>query len=284
MITLEALEKRINTAGSLLSVVTSMKNLAAVNMRQYERAVEALGDFAAVNDYGWYVLLRGGGIRPVRPKGRPVCLVIGSDQGLCGVFNEVAAQKGLEVIDGLSDAAVWCSGARVAAALSDAGRPPEVHIPQPAGLTGLGNAAMHVVRELADLPGELVVVSNAPEGAGSFVTSESKVLPLDAAWLDARREAAEPRRNLPMSGLPSRELLSYLFRQYLFISLYKAFGYSMAAENAARLASMQRAEKNVEEMGEDLRARHRELRQNLITSELLEVVAGFEALTGGDGV
>ncbi|NJB68082.1 F-type H+-transporting ATPase subunit gamma [Desulfobaculum xiamenense] len=283
MITLEALEKRIATAGSLLSVVTSMKNLAAVNMRQFERAVEALDAYAGISDQCWRVLLRGGGLRPMPARGRAVCFVVGADQGLCGTFNEAVALRALEVaseLDASDGVDMWASGERVVAALADAGRAVPVNVAQPAGLAGIATAAMAAVRALPEQPGPLVVVHNAPAQGGGFATQVLHVLPLDAAWLEEHRATGWPRRNLPMSGLPRREFFAHLFGQYLFISLYRAFGRSMAAENAARLASMQRAEKNIEEMRDELSMRHRELRQYMITAELLEVAAGFEALLG----
>jgi F-type H+-transporting ATPase subunit gamma len=73
-------------------------------------------------------------------------------------------------------------------------------------------------------------------------------------------------------------LFSRLIRQYLFISLYRATVESLASENAARLAAMQAAEKNIEERLTVLNAEYRQQRQNLITGELLDIVSGFEAL------
>jgi F-type H+-transporting ATPase subunit gamma len=83
---------------------------------------------------------------------------------------------------------------------------------------------------------------------------------------------------LPTFSMNWRRLLSSLIRQYLFISVYRAFAESLAAENAARLASMQAAEKNIEEQLEGLAARYHRRRQSVITEELLDVTAGFEVL------
>jgi F-type H+-transporting ATPase subunit gamma len=52
----------------------------------------------------------------------------------------------------------------------------------------------------------------------------------------------------------------------------------LASENAARLAAMQAAEKNIEERLTVLNAEYRQQRQNVITGELLDIVSGFEAL------
>jgi F-type H+-transporting ATPase subunit gamma len=73
-------------------------------------------------------------------------------------------------------------------------------------------------------------------------------------------------------------LFSSLIREYLFISLFRAFAESLASENASRLASMQGAERNIEEMLHELNADFQKQRQMAITEELLDIVSGFEAL------
>ena len=75
---------------------------------------------------------------------------------------------------------------------------------------------------------------------------------------------------------PSLSAVSFHF-------FYRAFAQSLAGENAARLMAMQAAEKNILELQEDLQALFREQRQAGITSELLDIISGFEALSG-DGV
>ena len=52
----------------------------------------------------------------------------------------------------------------------------------------------------------------------------------------------------------------------------------MASENASRLTAMQKAEENIEERLDNLNAQFNRQRQNAITEELLDIVAGFEAL------
>ena len=68
-------------------------------------------------------------------------------------------------------------------------------------------------------------------------------------------------------------------REYLFVSLFRACAESLASENASRLAAMQRAEKNIDELLEDLNRTFHRLRQSGIDEELFDVISGFEALT-----
>ena len=74
------------------------------------------------------------------------------------------------------------------------------------------------------------------------------------------------------------ETLRALIREYLFVSLFRACAESLASENASRLAAMQRAEKNIGDLLEDLNGSFRRLRQSGIDEELFDVISGFEAL------
>jgi F-type H+-transporting ATPase subunit gamma len=69
-----------------------------------------------------------------------------------------------------------------------------------------------------------------------------------------------------------------LIREYLFVSLFKACAESLASENASRLAAMQRAQRNIDELLDELRTAYNQERQTSIDEELFDVVAGFEAL------
>ena len=73
--------------------------------------------------------------------------------------------------------------------------------------------------------------------------------------------------------------LRALVREYLFVSLYKASAESLAAENASRLAAMQRAEKNIDDLVGDLNQTFRRLRQTSIDEELFDVISGYECLS-----
>lgn len=88
-----------------------------------------------------------------------------------------------------------------------------------------------------------------------------------------------PSRSIPLYTLTTGELFNHLIRQYFFIILFRAFIESMASENASRLTTMQKAEQNIEERLENLNAQFNHQRQKAITDELLDIVAGFEALT-----
>ena len=70
-----------------------------------------------------------------------------------------------------------------------------------------------------------------------------------------------------------------LIGEYGFVSLFRACAESLASENASRLAAMQRAEKNIDQLLVDMNASFHRLRQSSIDEELFDVVSGFEALS-----
>ena len=72
--------------------------------------------------------------------------------------------------------------------------------------------------------------------------------------------------------------LRSLIREYLFISLFRACAESLASENASRLAAMERADRNIKDLLEQLHGSFHRLRQGSIDEELFDVTAGYEAL------
>jgi F-type H+-transporting ATPase subunit gamma len=84
--------------------------------------------------------------------------------------------------------------------------------------------------------------------------------------------------NLPEVMGDKTETLPALIREYLFVSLFRACAESLASENASRLAAMQRADQNIDELLEGLNRTFHRLRQSGIDEELFDVISGFEAL------
>ncbi|PVA11046.1 hypothetical protein DC366_04540 [Pelagivirga sediminicola] len=89
-------------------------------------------------------------------------------------------------------------------------------------------------------------------------------------------------RGLPQFSVPAKDLLASLVRNLVFATLYRAAAEALVTENAARLARMQQAEQSVDENLEELKSETRPVRQSEITTELLDVIVGFEALKRRD--
>jgi F-type H+-transporting ATPase subunit gamma len=89
-----------------------------------------------------------------------------------------------------------------------------------------------------------------------------------------------PTGNLPEVIGSGTTTLGALVREYLFISLFRACAESLASENASRLAAMERADRNIDELLETLHGTFHRLRQRAVDDELFDVSSGYEALSG----
>lgn len=298
METLEALRNKIGSAEGLHSVVRTMKGLAAVNIRQYEKAVESLADYFRGVELGFQALLRDRpeGVRlrgaDREPGGGVVAAVFGSDQGMCGQFNSRIMDHALAELDragaGREDRVILALGGRLAAALAAAGHEVADRFAVPKSVVSITARVQEVLlclerhragREAA----RVVLFHNHPLTGAAYEPQTWQILPIDPEWLGALEVRDWPTRMLPLFLMDWQELLASLVRQYLFASLFRAFAASLVAENAARMASMQAAEKSIEDRLDGLRALFHRRRQSTITEELLDVMAGFEALAEQSG-
>jgi F-type H+-transporting ATPase subunit gamma len=122
----------------------------------------------------------------------------------------------------------------------------------------------------------MVFVYNAYENMGRFREQTQTVLPPSLDRLGPGRKDAF--RYEPILTAPPAELLGDLIEEYFFIQLHRALFESHCSENGARLLAMTAASGNIEDRAEALTKEFQSARQDLITAELLDVVAGSEAL------
>ena len=105
MQTIESLRRKIKSTQDLLSVVKTMKALAAVSIRQYQRAVESLIDYNDTVERGLQIVLKAQEEAPLAPRPVPIikagAIVFGSDQGLCGQFNAQVVAHAVEEMNAL---------------------------------------------------------------------------------------------------------------------------------------------------------------------------------------
>lgn len=291
MQTLEALRRKIESAEDLLAVVKTMKALAAVNIRHYERAVAALAQYNLTIEMGLHILLRAPHNHQVVPApdgGKRVgAIVFGSDQGLCGQFNERIARFALERLDSLivppDQRTILAVGERVTYLLLDSQQPVTKSLPTPSGIAGITVLVQDILPILerwrtVDELEQILIFHNRPISGALYEQVMVCLLPLDLDRLQNLAAEPWPSRSLPTFSIPWPQLFSALIQQNLFVALYRACAESLASEDASRLASMQNAERNIQERLDELTAHYHHVRQDSITAELLDIVSGYEAV------
>jgi len=288
---LEAIQRKIKSAQDLYSVVKTMKSLAAVNIHYHERAVEAIGDYHQSIEMGFQVLLK---TKPeilkkptVKTGGRMGVIVFGSQRGMAGKFNVMVANGFMEwekakTID-YSQLKIAVVGERAEEQLKEVGYHPTARIDFPESRYHLNSAIQELLvfidswrfREKID---DIYLFYNKPKRGVLFEPFQFHLFPLDSVWLKELASKKWPSSSVPLYTLTWDELFYSYIHQFFYISLYRAFIESMASENVSRLTAMQKAEQNVEEQLDELNTQFNQQRQNAITEELLDIVAGFEAL------
>lgn len=289
--TMVSLRRKISGARDLQSVVRTMKALAASSIGQYEQSVSALADYFRTVELGLSVCFREG--PPVALMGAPKkqsttgtidAVVFGSDQGLVGQFNEVIAEYAVKALTALpGHHRIIAIGERVHARMADADLPLLGFFPVPNSVKAITPLVGQILleresRSTGEEIAELHLFYNRPTSRAVYVPVNQRLLPLDETWRSELAKLHWPTRKLPEVIGSKTATLPALIHEYLFVSLFRACAESLASENASRLAAMQRAEKNIDELLEDLNRHFHQLRQSGIDEELFDVISGFEAL------
>jgi F-type H+-transporting ATPase subunit gamma len=291
--TTASLGRKITSAGDLQSVVRTMKALAASSIGQYEKSVSALGDYNRTVELGLGLCFRKSTLAALTATAKGTAgpasvgaVVFGSDQGLVGQFNDVVADFAIKTLAAQPGSPqVWAVGERVHARLTDAGLAPIGLFAVPGSVAAITPLVgeIQIESEAHRAKGayaQLYVFHNRPQSGALYTPVCQRLLPLDAPWAEGLARIPWPGRSLPEIVGGDIPTLRALIREYLFISLFRACAESLASENASRLAAMQRADKNIDDLLESLHGKFHQLRQSGIDEELFDVIAGYEALAG----
>ncbi len=290
MQTIDSLRAKIRSAEDLLAVVKTMKALAAVSIRHYEKAVAALDAYSRTVDLGLQALLHDlpdpRSLEEDHHDGVTGLIVFGTDQGLCGQFNERIATSAIEfraATGGQADPMIVI-GERCAALLEEGELMPRLVLPVPAGVVGIAPLVADLLVALDQWGshehiGRIRLLHNRPLSGALYETVNTRLLPLDRLWMEELTAEAWQSRSLPQHNPPTEALFSALVRQHLFVTIFRSCAESLAAEDASRLAAMQNAQRNIEDRLVDLSGAYHRQRQNSITTELLDIVSGSEAVS-----
>jgi len=287
MASLDTLKHSIDTVQDIQSIVRTMKALAAVSIYPYERAIESMHNYSRTVELGLQVVLAD---RLPETEARQKTqtdvgvVVFGSDRGLCGRFNEDITDFTLTSLANDNIAVdkrhVLAVGARAEARLREAGQTLHESFFVPGSVAGITATVEAILQQIETWQqqhavGKVLLFYNRQLGSTGRRPEATQLLPLEFSRFQGSNAPAWPSRSLPSYSMERTGLFAALVRQYLFVWVFRACAYSLASENAGRLAAMQAAERNISERLLELSNTYSQERQEMITSELLEVVSGF---------
>lgn len=289
MQSLHSLKNSIHSAENLQSIVKTMKAHASTSITQFQNAAEASMEYRQVLDMALYIALSKDEekISPPDPKeGKTIHMIFGSDHGLAGRFNERIVAYALDHVPNEKDHIVIVIGQQVLSRLeNDLEISDFFQVPQTQdGITPMVQRLLFKIDNLRDESAlrKVILYYNKPIESKAFKEEKEVLFPLDLNKLAQKSEDWDSK-SIPTYLMSRDQLLSSLIQQYFFITLYRAFCYSLASENASRLASMESAEKNIDQRLDELDSQYRRERQNSITEELNDVISGFKAIRKSKG-
>ncbi len=291
---LDALQKRIKTTQDMRSIVSTMKSLSAVSIIQYDSALKSLLEYGKTIDSGVVVLMKNGvvsvpKIKTLPEKNRKVlAIVIGSDTGLVGKLNRDTvsfAKKTLKEQGFLEENTHYIAvGRQIIGQFERHETPIEAGYPISNSVKAIGTTAATLLVKIDKLMRkELLthVYLFYPQKEGALVrSSESLIIPMGEEWLSSLKDKKWESKRFPIYKMPSDVLFSSLVQERLLMEVSTTLAQSLTAEHHMRLTTMQAAEKNIDENLEKMNQTYQQLRQENITTELLDVVNGAEALRG----
>jgi len=275
---LSEVEGRIGTVHQLAAVITAMRGSAAARSREARSRLDGIRAYAEVigEAIGQALALAPESDQELRKPRSPeghVVIVLCAEQGFVGSFNERVldtAERHLK-----SDAAellvVGDRGAMVAAErglVLGWSAPMVAHAEEVPLLASRITDALYSRLE-TDQATRVTVIHAVPAPSASIEIVERALLPFDFA-----RFKVAPRSIPPITTLPPEQLLAELAEEYVYAELCEEVMLSFAAENEARMRAMISARNNVAHKLDELVGSFRRLRQEEITSEIIELSAG----------
>jgi len=269
------LKSRIESLGELRTLFSAMRAMSAARVQEAQGALDGIRRYAAVVQGA---ISEAASFQPagaatlseaVLPPSGSLVLIC-AEHGFAGAFNRLLLQRAKTEIKASEQ--IGIVGRRGAALADEHGLCPTWTLPMATHVGGVIDVARRVAAQLTRAASVRLVFARYQAG-GRFEIGMRPVIPIDPHLL-----TASTRQMPPLHHLAPELLLQRLIEEHLFADLVLAMMESLASENGARLQVMKAADRNIEDKLSDLTRRARQVRQQAITAELLDVVTGAEAI------
>ena len=293
MATVQEIKRRVRSVQNTRKITRAMELVAAAKLRRAQTRIEAMRPYAErmqelmVGVARASTSLRGLPLLQRREVRRTAILPLTGDRGLAGAFNAQILREAFTIERQLRGESVephWIvAGKKGASTLRF--RRYEV------GQAWIGfsdspryadaQAIAHHVAELysqQDVDRVLVIYNHFESALTQRVVAQ-EVLPIPESLLEADDERSQALLGDPIYEPEPEQILERLLPVYVETELYRALLESAASEQGARMTAMRNASKNAGELIDSLTLQMNRARQAEITQEILEVVAGADALT-----
>ncbi len=287
MPSLKEIRNRISSVGSTMQITSAMKMVSAAKLKRAQDAVTQMRPYAGklkeiLGNLSSSLDLSENAYAHVRTEGKVLVVAISSNRGLCGGFNNNVIKRVNQLLSedlAGEDVQLLCLGKKV----TDAFRRSAIRV---------NNSEFGVEDIFADLSFENASII-ADKIMEKFVAKEyKKVVVVYNTFINAATQEVKSEQFLPVIPTvnegsavgdyifePSKEeIVEELIPKSLKLQLFKDLLDSHASEHGARMTAMHKATDNAKELQRNLKLTYNKARQAAITSEILEIVGGAEAL------
>jgi len=284
MASLRDIRRRIKGVKNIRQVTKAMNMIAAARLRRAQAKAESARPYAErLSEILKDVVASSSGasrhpLMAQRPVKSVALILVTADRGLCGPFNAGIIREAQRfLIDQTVPVELITVGRKGRDHFQRLGYTISQHFPQPSRdvrLEEIGNISKRIISDYAAANYDRVYLAHAK--FISVLNSEPtliQLLPLDQGD-DAAKGAKTPYQFEP----DAEELLDTLLPQYVEVLVYRALVESLASEQASRMIAMKAATDSASDMITSLTREYNGARQGSITTALLEVVAGADAL------
>ena len=290
--TLEQLNKRIQTTTDLRNIVSTMKMLSSVSVVQYARAETGLMQYTETLIDGFKALAVNKGL-PVQQQKlhtnhlqNTLILLVGSDNGLVGLFNKsilIQVDKFLKSEQLERDKTPCiCLGRRLCA-MAQYEKLHVIHsFPTTHNLNEIAGSAsqlIHLIQEtiMRNHIKRVIVFSNERKREGSHVRMQ-QLIPFAIPVISKNQKQIWEGRSFPLLSISEEDFLKALIHEYIVTILSQTIISSLACEHYVRMIHMQQSEKNIDKSLEEMNLIYAQERQTNITNELIDIVSGANSV------
>ncbi|MFV0624443.1 F0F1 ATP synthase subunit gamma [Sphingomonas sp. ac-8] len=293
MASLKALKVRINSVKSTQKITKAMKMVAAAKLRRAQEAAEAGRPYAerletVVSSLASRVAVGEGSPKLLAGTGRDqvhLFVVATSDKGLAGAFNSniarLARRRALELQAQGKTVKFYTIGRKGRGVLARQFRDGFVHSVEPGDLGKLGFAD---ARGYADdliarfEAGEFDVAHLFYANFKSVLTQEPTEQQLIPVAIPAAAEATTAADAVVEYEPDEEQILADLLPSNVAVQIFRALRENAASEQGSKMTAMDNATRNAGDLIKRLSIQYNRARQAAITTELVEIISGAEAL------
>ena len=289
METLDNLKKTLDTSKSIKQVVSTMKALSSANIKKYEKIVKVLYAYRSNIELALQALMMYSDINineldfvknSKDKKEKNLAIIFGSNQGLCGRFNDKIMNFVVDDIKSSDKTKIIVVGERLNMLMSNTKLNIEKSIPVPNSIDNMSSTIFDILevieKEIKNKTSDKVFLYYmANDDTMNGTLTKTRLIPVDKKILENAQKKVWPTNNIPYWQINSKTLIVDLLKQYIFVGLNNALINSIASEQKNRLITLQNAENNINDLIRTKNLEYNQKRQGTITSELLDVVTGY---------